>query len=173
MGQKEGIMILGMSTETYTLIHVLISFVGIASGLMLVLGFLTGKRFDGMTAIFLVTTVLTSVTGFGFPFDHLSPAHKVGIISLAVLAIAILARYLYHLRGSWRGIYVVTSIIALYLNVFVAMVQAFEKVPALKALAPTQSEPLFLIAQIAVLLIFIAITIFANKKFRPDTLRVA
>jgi hypothetical protein len=173
MGQKEGIMILGMSTETYTLIHVLISFVGIASGLMLVLGFLTGKRFDGMTAIFLVTTVLTSVTGFGFPFDHLSPAHKVGIISLAVLAIAILARYLYHLRGSWRGIYVVTSIIALYLNVFVAMVQAFEKVPALKALAPTQSEPPFLIAQIAVLLIFIAITIFANKKFRPDTLRVA
>jgi hypothetical protein len=173
MGQKEGIMILGMSTETYTLIHVLISFVGIASGLMLVFGFLTGKRFDGMTAIFLVTTVLTSVTGFGFPFDHLSPAHKVGIISLAVLAIAILARYLYHLRGSWRGIYVVTSIIALYLNVFVAVVQAFEKVPALKALAPTQSEPPFLIAQIAVLLIFIAITIFANKKFRPDMLRVA
>jgi hypothetical protein len=166
-------VILGMSTETYTLIHVLISLVGIASGLIVVYGFLTGKGFHGMTALFLSTTVLTSVTGFGFPFDHLSPAHKLGIISLVVLAIAISARYLYRLKGSWRWIYVVTSIIALYLNVFVAVVQAFEKVPALKAMAPTQSEPPFLVAQVAVLLIFIAITIFANKNFRPDTLRDA
>ncbi len=166
-------MILGMSTETYTLIHVLISLVGIASGLIVVFGYLTGKRFDGMTALFLITTVLTSVTGFGFPFDHLSPAHKVGIISLVVLAIAIPARYLYNLRGPWRWIYVVTSIIALYLNVFVAVVQAFEKIPTLKALAPTQSEPPFLVAQIAVLLIFITITILATKKFRPETFRAA
>jgi hypothetical protein len=159
-------MILGMSTATYTFLHVLISLVGIGSGLIVMYGFLNGKRLDGMNSLFLITTVLTSVTGFGFPFDHLLPSHKVAIISLVVLTIAILARYAFHLAGSWRWIYVVTASIALYLNVFVLVVQSFMKVPALNALAPTQTEPPFLVAQIVVMLIFIGLTILAVKRFR-------
>jgi hypothetical protein len=162
-------MILGMSTSTFTLLHVVISLVGIGSGLVVVFGLMSGKRLDGWTALFLLTTVLTSVTGFGFPFDHLSPAHKVGIISLVLLAIAILARYAFHLAGAWRRTYVVTAVISLYLNVFVLVVQGFEKVPALKAMAPTQSEPPFLIAQVIVLVIFIVLAIIAAKKFRYQT----
>lgn len=104
-------MILGVSTTTYTLIHVLISLVGIGSGLIVMFGFLTGRQLNGMTAIFFVTTVLTSVTGFGFPVEHLLPSHIVGIISLLVLAVAIPARYIFHLAGAWRWIYVVLSLI--------------------------------------------------------------
>src|ERR1700733_1026752 len=111
-------MILGMPTATYTLVHILISLVGIGSGFLVMFGLLTARRFDGATALFLATTVLTSVTGFGFPFDHLLPSHVVGIISLIVLAVAIPARYLLHLAGAWRWIYVLTDAIALYLNVF-------------------------------------------------------
>src|SRR6266480_5915867 len=136
-------MILGMTTSTYTLIHVLISLVGIVSGLVVVFGLLGGKRLDGWTALFLATTVATSVTGFGFPFDHLLPSHKVGIVSLLVLPVAIAARYGFHLAGAWRRIYVITAAVALYLNVFVLVVQLFLKVPALKAIAPTQKEPPF------------------------------
>src|SRR5277367_6288930 len=158
-------MILGMSTATFTFLHVLISLVGIGSGLIVTFGFLSGKRLDGMNTLFLVTTVATSVTGFGFPFDHLLPSHKLGIISLVVLAIAIPARYVFHLAGSWRWIYVVTASIALYLNVFVLVVQSFMKVPALNALAPTQKEPPFFIAQIVVMLIFVVLTILAVKRF--------
>jgi hypothetical protein len=158
-------MILGMSTATYTLLHVLISLVGIGSGLIVMFGFLTGKRLDGMTAVFLTTTVLTSVTGFGFPFEHLLPSHKVGILSLVVLLIAIAARYVFHLQGAWRGTYVVTASIALYLNVFVLVAQGFMKVPALKALAPTGTEPPFLVAQLVVMLVFIGLTILATKRF--------
>jgi hypothetical protein len=117
-------MILGMSEATYTFSHVLISLIGIGSGLIVMFGFLTGKRFDGLTVVFLLTTVLTSVTGFGFPFDHLLPSHKDGILSLLVLAVAIPARYVFHLAGSWRWIYVIGASIALYLNVFVLIVQA-------------------------------------------------
>jgi hypothetical protein len=159
-------LIFGMSTATYTLAHVIISLVAIGFGLIVLFGMLTGKRLDALTALFLVTTVLTSATGFGFPFEHLSPAHKVGILSLVVLAIAILARYAFHLAGSWRWIYVVTAMIALYLNVFVLVVQSFLKVPALKAMAPTQTEPPFLLAQVVVMLLFIVLGIFAVKKFR-------
>jgi hypothetical protein len=158
-------MILGMSTGTYTLLHVLISLIGIGSGLVVMFGFLTGKRLDGWTALFLITTVLTSVTGFGFPVDHLLPSHVVAILSLVVLAVAILARYALHLSGAWRSTYVVTAAIALYLNVFVLVVQTFMKVPAVHALAPTQKEPPFLIAQVIVMLIFIGLTILAVKKF--------
>src|SRR5271170_3413865 len=106
-------MILGMSLSTFTLVHVIISLVGIGSGFIVLYGLLTGKRLDGWTALFLATTVATSVTGFFFPFDHLLPSHKVGIISLVVLAIAIVARYALHLAGAWRRIYVITAIIAL------------------------------------------------------------
>ena len=163
-------MILGMSTATYTLIHVLISLVGIGSGLAVMYGLLGGKRLDRWTALFLTTTVLTSVTGFGFPFgDHLSPANKVGIISLVVLAIAIVARYALHLAGGWRRTYVISAAIALYLNTFVLVVQSFEKVPALKALAPTQKEAPFVVAQLLVMALFVVITIFAVKRFRGGT----
>ena len=164
-------MILGMSTGTYTLLHVLISLVGIGSGLVVMFGFLTGKRLDGWTALFLITTVLTSVTGFGFPVDHLLPSHVIAILSLLILAVAILARYVFHLSGAWRSTYVVTAAIALYLNVFVLVVQTFMKVPAVHALAPTQKEPPFLIAQIVVMLIFIGLTILAVKKFHLDLAR--
>ena len=166
-------MILGMSTATYTLLHVLISLVGIVSGLIVMYGFLTGKRLDGLTAVFLTTTVLTSVTGFGFPFEHLLPSHKVGIISLLILAVAIPARYVFHLAGKWRAVHVVGAATALYLNVFVLVVQSFLKVPALKALAPTQKEPPFLVAQLLVLLIFATLTVFATVRFHPERLRTA
>jgi hypothetical protein len=166
-------MILGMTTATYTLVHVIISLVGIASGLVVAFGLLGGKRLDGWTTLFLVSTVATSVTGFGFPFEHLSPAHKVGIISLVVLVVAILARYTFHLAGAWRRIYVITAMIALYLNVFVLVVQSFEKVPTLKALAPTQSEPPFLVAQVAVLVLFVVLTIVSAKKFSKQSARTA
>lgn len=161
-------MIFGMSTSTYTLIHVLISLVGIGSGLVVLLGMLTGKRLDGWTALFLTTTVLTSVTGFGFPFTGVTPAIKLGIISLVVLTIAILARYPFHMIGKWRWIYVISVLLALYLNVFVGVVQSFEKVAFLKAMAPTQSEPPFLVAQLVVLAIFVVLTVLAVKRFRPE-----
>ncbi|HEX4343160.1 MAG TPA: hypothetical protein VH255_07200 [Verrucomicrobiae bacterium] len=159
-----------MSTATYTFIHVLISLVGIGSGLIVMFGFLAGKRMNGMTGLFLLTTVLTSVTGFGFPMDHgFTPGDKLGVISLVILAIAIPARYIFQMRGAWRWVYVVTASIALYLNVFVLVVQLFEKVPAIKALAPTQKEAPFAIAQLTVLLIFVVLTIFAVRKFHPDS----
>ena len=164
-------MILGMTTETYTLVHVAISLAGILSGFIVVGGLLANKRLDGMTALFLTTTVLTSVTGFGFPFHKLLPSHVVGIISLVVLAIAILARYALHLAGAWRWIYVVCAVLALYFNFFVLTVQSFAKVPALKALAPTQSEPPFLVTQLVVIALFIVLGIYAVKGFHPETLR--
>ena len=162
---------LGMSLSTFTTVHVIISLVGIGSGLIVIFGMLSAKRPNGWTALFLLTTVLTSVTGFGFPFTHVTPGHKVGVISLVVLLIAILARYSFHMAGKWRSIYVVTAIIAEYLNVFVLVVQGFEKVPALRAMAPTQSEPPFLVAQLVVMALFIVLTIFAVKKFYPDASR--
>lgn len=161
-------MIFGMTTSTFTFVHVLLSLAGIGSGLVVVLGLLTGKRLDGWTTLFLVTTVLTSVTGFLFPFHELLPSHKVGILSLVVLAVVILARYPFHLAGAWRRIYVVGAVIALYLNVFVAVVQAFLKVPALKQLAPTQKEQPFLAAQLVVLLVFAGLTILAAKRFHTE-----
>jgi hypothetical protein len=166
-------MILGLSTATYTLLHVLISLVGIGSGFVVMYGFLAGKRLDGSNALFLVTTAATSLSGFGFPFDHLLPSHKVAIISLVVLAIAIPARYVFHLAGAWRRVYVIGAAIALYLNVFVLVVQAFMKVPALKSFAPTQTEPPFLVAQIVVLLVFVGLTILATKRFHIEPVRTA
>jgi len=165
-------MILGMTTSTFTFVHVLLSLVGIGSGFVVILGLLTGKRLNGWTALFLATTVATSVTGFLFPFDHLLPSHEVGLISLVVLGLAILARYGFHLAGAWRRIYVVGAVVALYLNVFVAVVQAFEKVPALKALAPNQKEAPFLIAQLVVLALFLGLGIAAVKRFRNEPVRV-
>jgi hypothetical protein len=164
-------MVLGLSLETYTAIHVLISLAGIASGLIVMYGLLTGKAMNRMTAVFLVTTVLTSVSGFGFPFEHLLPSHKVGIISLVLLAIAIPARYVYHMAGAWRWVYVITAMTALYLNAFVGVVQSFLKIPGLHALAPKGSEPAFLMAQLLVLAIFTVLTVFAVRRFHPERMR--
>ena len=158
-----------MTTSTFTLVHVLLSFIGIGSGLLVVYGMLVGKRLDGGTAIFLTSTVLTSATGFLFPVEHILPSHVVGIISLVVLAVAILARYPLHLAGAWRWIYVVCAMLALYLNCFVAVVQSFLKIPALKAIAPTQKEPPFLVAQLAVMVIFVVLGVFAVKKFHVES----
>jgi hypothetical protein len=159
-------MILGMSTATYTLLHVIISLVGIGSGLVVLYGMLTANRMDRMTALFLVTTALTSLTGFAFPNDHVTPGIVVGILSVIVLAVAIVARYVRHMNGGWRSIYVITAAIALYLNCFVLVVQSFEKVPVLHALAPTQKEPPFGIAQLLLLAVFVVLTIMAVKRFR-------
>ena len=159
-------MIWGMAESTFTGLHVVLSLVGIASGLVVMVGLLRGRRLGGWTALFLATTVATSVTGFGFPFDQLLPAHKVGIVSLVVLAVAILACYGPGLAGAWRPIYAVSAGVALYLNVFIGVVQAFLKVPVLSAMAPDQTELPFVIAQGAVLLLFIAITITAVRRFR-------
>jgi hypothetical protein len=159
-------MILGMSTSTFTLVHVLISLVGILSGLVVLYGLLTAKRLEHWTAVFLATTALTSITGFAFPFHQLLPSHKIGILSLLVLAVAIVARYSFHLAGRWRSTYVVTAVIALYFNVFVLVAQTFQKTPALKALAPTGSEPPFLIAEVVVMVVFIYLGFRAVKNFR-------
>ena len=160
-----------MFADGFTTFHVLLSWVGLATGLIVAIGLVQGKRLGGWTAVFLLTTVATSVTGFGFPFDKLLPSHIVGIISLIVLAVAIYARYVGRLAGAWRWTYVATAMIAFYLNAFVLVVQLVRKVPALHALAPTESEPPFAIAQGIVLVIFIVLTTFAVKKFHPEAVR--
>jgi hypothetical protein len=164
-----GMAILGMAESTFTAVHVLISLVGIASGLLVIYGLLSSKRFDGATAIFLVTTVLTSVTGFLFPVKHILPSHVVGVISLIALTIAFVARYPLHMADSWRWIYVVSAVLALYLNVFVFVVQVFLKVPAAHALAPTGKEPSFLIAQLAVMVLFLTLGILSAAKFHAES----
>jgi len=165
-------MTLGLSTSTFTLLHVLISLLGISSGLVVMYGLLTSRLLDRWTALFLGSTAATSVSGFGFHFDHLLPSHKVGILSLIALAIAIVARYGLRLSGAWRPIYVGGAAVALYFNVFVLVVQLFEKVPVLKASAPTQREAPFAVTQFLVLAIFIALTVFAVKRFHPESTAV-
>ena len=155
--------------ETFTKVHVVISLIGIASGLIIVFGMLAAHRFDRWTALFLLSTLATSVTGFLFPFHGVTPGIVVGIISVVVLAIAIFARYPQHLRGSWRWIYVVYAVVALYLNVFVLIAQLFQKVSQLKALAPTQSEPPFVVTQLGVLVLFVLLGIVATIRFRVES----
>jgi len=159
-------MIWGLTIEAFTRVHVLVSLVGIASGLIVLFGLLARKRLDGWTLLFLATTAATSITGFAFPAEQQLPSHRVAVVSLVVLAVAILARYGRRLAGTWRRIYIVSAAIALYLNVFVGVVQAFMKVPALNALAPQQTEPPFLIAQLGVLLLFVVLTVAAARRFR-------
>ena len=154
-----------MILTAFTIFHVLLSLVGIGAGLVVLYGLLTSKTSGGWTMLFLSTTVATSVTGFFFPFHGFTPAIGVGIVSLLVLALAIVALYRFGLAGGWRRAYVISSVIALYLNVFVLVVQLFMKVPALKEIAPTQSEPPFQIAQLAVLLVFAVLGVRAAMKF--------
>jgi len=167
-------MIWGLSTSSFTLLHVVLSVAGILSGLVVLYGLIADKRFEGVTAVFLVTTFLTSVTGFGFPFEHLTPAHKVGIVSLLLLALAVLAKYAFHAGGGWRLTYVFGAVFALYLNVLVLVVQLFRHVPALSALAPTQTtEPAFLISQVVVLAVFLLLGSVAIARSRPGRVRTA
>jgi hypothetical protein len=161
-------MILGLSTPTFTLLHVIISLIGIASGFIVLFGMFGSNRLPGWTALFLLTTVLTSVTGFLFPATTLTPGAIFGIISLVVLLAALIALYAFHLGGVWRWIYVGGAVIALYLNIFVLIVQSFQKIPFLHPLAPTGSEPPFLAAEGALLVIFVVLGIFAVLKFHPE-----
>lgn len=164
-------MVLGMSLATFTSFHVILSLIGIVAGVVVLFAMFGSNRPPGWTAVFLATTILTSITGFFFPFEKLLPSHIVGIISLVVLGAALLALYGYRLAGAWRWIYVATAVLALYLNVFVAVVQAFLKLSTLHDLAPTQSEPPFVVAQAAVLVIFAVLFIVAVRAFRPQPLR--
>src|SRR5258708_9826287 len=149
----ERVMILGMSLSTFTAVHVIISLIAIVSGIIVMFGLLGSKRMPGMTAIFLLFTILTSATGFLFPFEKLLPSHMIAILSLVLLAIACIALYVMKLSGPWRSVYLVTAITSLYLNVFVLIIQAFLKVPAVHALAPSvpASEPPFAGIQVLVL----------------------
>lgn len=159
-------MLFGMTT--FTFVHVVLSLLGILSGFVVVFfGFLTSRRLAGWTALFLATTIATSVTGFGFARDHLLPSHVVGIISLVFLAFALLALYRFDLARGWRRIYVISAVVALYLNFFVLIAQAFQKIPALNALAPTQTESPFIIAQATALIFFLILGTLAVKQFHP------
>jgi len=160
-------MILGMTLSTFTLVHVVISLVAIVSGIVVMFGMLGSNRMPALTALFLITTIATSATGFLFPFTTLLPSHMVGILSLVLLLIAVIALYGFTLSGAWRWVYVMTALASLYLNVFVLIIQGFQKVGALKALAPTQSEPPFLIVQCLVLVVFVLFGIGAVRRFRP------
>jgi hypothetical protein len=162
-------MILGMSLSTFTLVHVIISMIAIVSGILVMFGLLGSNRMPGMTAIFLLFTILTSATGFLFPFEKLLPSHMIGILSLVLLVIACFSLYAMKLSGPWRWIYVVTAMTSLYLNIFVLVIQAFLKVPALHALAPSvpPSEPPFAVIQGIVLAFFVLVIIGAIRRFRP------
>ena len=151
----------------FTLIHVLLSILGIFSGLVVVGGLVAGKRLDGWAGVFLLTTAATSLTGFGFPFVKFLPSHAVGIVSLVVLPVVIVAHYVKHFAGAWRRIYVVGVVLATYLNVFVLVAQLFLRLPALRVAAPTQSEPPFAITQGLVLALFVWLAVAADKGFRP------
>jgi hypothetical protein len=159
-------MILGLSTNAFTLLHVAVSLIGIGSGIIVLGGLLGGRVISAWTGLFLVTTILTSVSGFAFPNAHVTPGIVLGILSLVALALAVAALYLFHLAGGWRRTYVVSACIALYFNVFVLVAQLFKHVPFLTALDPTQSGPPFGIAQLLVMGIFIWLTVRAAKRFK-------
>lgn len=160
-------MILGLSIAAFTTLHVVLSLLGIASGVIVVCGLVGNKRLPGWTATFLASTVATSATGFLFHSKSLGPPHVIGLISLLVLAGAIVALYRMKLVGAWRPLYVVGAMLALYLNAFVGVVQAFQKVPSLRAIAPTGSEPPFAATQLAVLIVFVCLGVLATKRFHP------
>jgi hypothetical protein len=162
-------MTLGLSLSAFTMLHVIISLIGIVSGIVVLFGLLGSHRMPGWTALFLLTTILTSATGFGFPFTQLLPSHMIGILSLVLLAIACIALYGMKLTGAWRWIYAVTAMIALYLNIFVLIIQGFLKIPALTALAPGNppSGPVFAVVQGLVLVVFVIVIVGTVRRFRP------
>jgi hypothetical protein len=161
-------MILGLDLTTFTLLHVLISLIGVVTGFVVMAELLRSRSSGGWTTIFLATTIVTSASGFLFPFSKLLPSHIVGIISLALLAVAVFAFYGRHMHGVWRPVYIVTALLSLYLNVFVMIIQAFMKISILKGLAPTQTESPFLIVQGMTFLCFLAVIVVAAIKYRPS-----
>ena len=162
-------MVLGMSLSAFTTLHVVISLIAIVAGIIVMFGMLGSNPMPGLTAIFLLFTILTSATGFLFPFTQLLPSHMIGILSLVLLAIACIALYVMKLSGSWRWIYVVTALLSLYFNVFVLVIQSFLKIPALTAVAPGNppSGPVFAVVQGIVLVFFVVMIIGAVRRFRP------
>ena len=158
-------MVFGMSLSIYTTLHVIISLIGIGSGFIVLYGLINGKLLSPWNAVFLVTTILTSLTGFGFPNDKVTPGIVLGILSMIVLAIALVALVVFHLKGAWRRTYAITAMIALYFTVFVLIAQTFEHVPAFHALAPTGTETPFKVAQTLLLLLFIVLITKAARKF--------
>jgi hypothetical protein len=159
--------------STLVLVHVIISLIAIVAGLIVMFKMLGSDRTSGLTAIFLLFTILTSATGFVIPPllpDKLLPSHVIGILSLVLLAIACIALYGAKLSGMWRWIYVVTALVSLYLNVFVLVIQSFLKVPALSAIAPGNppAGPVFVIVQGIALVFFVVVTIGAVRRFRPS-----
>jgi hypothetical protein len=160
-----------MILQIYTIVHTLISLVAIFTGVVVVFGMLGGSRLDGWTKWFLITAVATTVTGFFFPFHGFTPAIGLGIISLPFLALTLFARYPKHLSGAWRWIYVIGAVICLYFNLFVAVVQSFEKIRALHAMAPTQTEPPFKFTQLTVLIIFVLLGLVAAIRFHAAPAR--
>lgn len=165
----ERVMILGMSLSTFTTVHVIISLIAIVSGIIVMFGLLGSNGMPGLTAIFLLFTILTSATGFLFPFERLLPSHMIGILSLVLLAIACIALYVMKLSGPWRWIYVLTALLSLYFNVFVLVIQSFLKIPALSAVAPGNppAGPVFAVVQGIVLLFFVLVIIGAWRRFKP------
>jgi hypothetical protein len=160
-------MILGLSLVQFTYLHVFLSLVGIGAGVFIVFGLLTSRRLSILTTLFLLTTVATSLTGFLFPFNGITPGIILGVLSLIVLVLAIVALYVKKLDGPWRGVYAVSACVAFYFNFFVLIAQSFAKVPALHSFAPTQQSPGFAVTEGVVLLVFILLTIRAYKKFHP------
>jgi len=160
-------MILGLSITTYTLLHTVLSLVGIVAGLVVAGALASGTRLDRWAAVFVVTTVLANASGFGFPFVKLLPSHIVGAVSLMVLAAVIVADYVKRLAGAWRTTYAVGIVLATYLNVFVLVAQLFKRIPVLFVAAPTQSEPPFALTQALVLVLFGWLGVAAVKGFRP------
>ncbi len=158
-------MIFGLTP--FTFMHVVITLIAMAAGLVSIFGMVGNNRRDATTGIFLLFTVLTSVTGFLFPITKLTPALILGIMSMVVLAIALAARYAFSMRGPWRWVYVVTAVTAQYFNSFVLVVQSFLKIPVLHALAPQGNEPPFAVAQCAVLIFYVVLGYLAVKRFRP------
>jgi hypothetical protein len=150
----------------FTIVHVAISLAAIASGFIVLFGMIANKRLDGWNAFFLATTVATSVTAFGFPIKGMTPGIALALISLVVLPVAIYARYSRRLAGFWRPVYIIGAVFAFYLNFLVLIVQSFQKVPSLKALAPTQSEPPFIATQVVSMVAFIVLGALAVRKFR-------
>jgi len=156
------------ATSPFTVVHIVISLIAIISGVVVVYGLLASKRFGSWTLVFLATTLATSITGFFFPFHGFTPAIGLGVLSTIVLVVAIAAYYAFHLAGPWRWVYALSAVVAFYFNVFVLIVQSFQKVPSLKMLAPTQSEPPFVVAQAFALLLFLVLGVGAVRMFRPS-----
>lgn len=162
-----------MILHIYTIIHTLVSLVAIFTGFIVLFGLLAGNRLPGWTKWFLITAIATTVTGFFFPFHGITPAIKLGVISSVVLVVTLYAGYGKQLTGAWRWIYAVGAVLTLYFNVFVGIVQSFEKIPALHALAPTQTEQPFKFTQLSVLVLFIVLGLVAAIRFRPEPARLA